>query len=95
MISEKVLSTELHVTDDFLLYSSGVFTTDQCANNSQPNSALLIVGYGITYSIDYLAYWTLQNSWGSNWGEGGAIRFARNRQNMCGIASHVGGPELI
>lgn len=93
LISESVLSTELIVTYDFMFYSSGVFTTDKCANDDLPNFALLNVGYGMT-KVGNQAYWILQSSWGSSWGEGGAIRFARNGNNMCKVASYVSGPVL-
>lgn len=94
-VANGVLSIELHVADDFMLYASGIYSTDECKSTDQANHALLAVGYGTTVEVDHLPYWILQNSWGSNWGEQGAIRFARNDNNLCGIASHPSAPILM
>ena len=50
------------------------------------NHALLVVGYGRDANTS-LDYWLLKNSWGAHWGESGYMRLARNKNNMCGIAS--------
>jgi len=67
----------------FHFYNTGIYTDDSCSS-SKVNFAALAVGYGSSYGQDY---WTVKNSWGSNWGEMGYIRMARNHGNMCGIAS--------
>lgn len=45
---------------------------------------MVIVGYGIENKQEY---WLLKNSWGTDWGENGYIKMARNKNNHCGIAS--------
>lgn len=63
-------------------YMRGVIHVN-CNNNA--DLSLTLVGYGSdTYSGDY---WLLKNSWGTSWGENGYLRLARNKGNMCGIAS--------
>lgn len=71
---------------DFQLYQSGVYTSSECGNEFENlDHAVTVVGYG-TDSETGQDYWVVQNSWGESYGEGGYIRMARNKNNMCGIA---------
>ncbi|XP_072999998.1 vignain-like isoform X2 [Typha latifolia] len=68
----------------FQFYSEGVFTGD-CG--TELDHGVAIVGYGTTQ--DGTKYWTVKNSWGSDWGEKGYIRMERGIQaeeGLCGIA---------
>lgn len=70
---------------EWSLYSSGIF--NGCPRDSVIDHAVLLTGYGVDDSI---GYWTVKNSWGSGWGEGGFIRVFRHStpeedQEYCGI----------
>ena len=49
----------------------------------QGGHAVLIVGYGVE---DEIPYWTVQNSWGPDFGESGYFRIIRG-QNECDFES--------
>ncbi|XP_062848547.1 cathepsin S-like [Trichomycterus rosablanca] len=68
----------------FVMYHSGVYSDPTCTQNV--NHAVLVVGYGTLNGEDY---WLVKNSWGTSFGDGGYIRIARNKGNMCGIASYA------
>jgi hypothetical protein len=73
-------------TQDFQLYKSGVFTSDQCGNGFENlDHAVTVVGYG-TDEASGEDYWIVQNSWDVSYGEEGYIRMRRNHNNMCGVA---------
>jgi C1A family cysteine protease len=66
-------------------YSGGVYEDPDCnAKISMLDHTLVVVGYGTSSEGDY---WICQNSWGTEWGMNGYIMIARNKGNMCGIAS--------
>jgi C1A family cysteine protease len=74
-------------TTVFQFYSGGVLNSVKCGTNLDHGVA--VVGYGTDSSGQ--KYWTVRNSWGSGWGEGGYIRIARsdstNDIGICGIAA--------
>ena len=55
--------------------------------------AVLIVGYDqmITESDAKIPYWTIRNSWGTTWGEGGYFRLQRDTGGlgMCELGYDV------
>lgn len=76
----------------FHSYKAGVYDDRACKSNLRSlNHAVLLVGYGSESGHDY---WLLKNSWGRNWGDNGYIKIARNRRNMCGVATYAVLPRL-
>jgi len=70
----------------FQFYSGGVLDDSSCG--TQLDHGVLVVGYG----VDSLKpYWSVKNSWGSDWGESGYIRLVRNK-NECGLALSASQP---
>ncbi|VVB11940.1 unnamed protein product [Arabis nemorensis] len=70
-------------SQEFMLYQSGIFN-GPCGTDL--DHAVVIVGYGSENGQDY---WIVRNSWGTNWGEAGYAKIARNYQSptgLCGIA---------
>lgn len=67
----------------FHLYKSGIYSDSICLFILL-NHGVGIVGYGSENGEDY---WILRNSWGKAWGEDGYMRIARNKHNMCGVAT--------
>jgi cathepsin F len=67
-------------------YRGGVYNApySQCPIN--PTHGVLLVGYGVTSTG--LPYWTMKNSWGPNWGEGGYFRMRRGI-SLCGVNQYV------
>jgi hypothetical protein len=58
------------------------------------NHALLLVGYGT--DPDYGEYWLAKNSFGTDWGENGFVRIARNQglYGMCNLAAYAYYPSI-
>jgi len=82
----------IDATDNFQLYSEGVFNDNTCKNKYDLlNHCVLAAGYGVDDGSDY---WLVKNSWGTSWGEEGYIRMARNKDNQCGIATDSWYPTL-
>lgn len=73
----------------FRSYHGGIFYDRRCS--TRVNHAVLAVGYGSENGQDY---WLVKNSWGTRYGLGGYIKMARNRGNMCAIASYAAYPSV-
>ncbi|KAG9471121.1 cathepsin S-like isoform X2 [Eleutherodactylus coqui] len=74
----------------FYLYKKGVYYDPLCSS-SQPNHAVLVVGYG---AEDGVEYWLVKNSWGPSFGDEGYVKMARNHYNHCGIANYGSYPVV-
>lgn len=81
----------------FQFYAGGVLD-DAAGCGSDPDHAVLVVGYGRDEAAG-LDYWLVKNSWGASWGERGYVRLKRNLspaemaatggRGMCGILSQA------
>jgi len=83
------MSVSFEVYGDFMMYKKGVYHHTHLLQNFHPfeltNHAVLLVGYG-TDSTTGEDFWTIKNSWGSGWGEGGYFRIRRGTDE-CAIES--------
>jgi len=82
------ISVGIHADDSFhdfgfRFHHGGVYYGKYCRSDFG-NHAVAVVGYGTEDGQDY---WLVKNSWGSDWGEEGYIKMARNKNNNCGIAT--------
>mmetsp|Transcript_19385 Transcript_19385/g.28691 ORF Transcript_19385/g.28691 Transcript_19385/m.28691 type:complete len:468 (-) Transcript_19385:156-1559(-) len=64
-------------------YTKGIMESVKHCDPAELNHAVLLVGYGVENGVKY---WTIKNSWGSNWGENGYVRVKRGI-NYCGVAN--------
>jgi len=65
----------------FQTYKSGVLSSSSCGNNL--DHAVLVVGNG---TLDGQEYWTVKNSWGYGWGDGGFVKLAKDSTDgTCGV----------
>ncbi|EES99155.1 Cathepsin B precursor [Giardia duodenalis ATCC 50581] len=85
LVSGGPVQTMIVVYADLLYYAGGVYrhTYGPISNGLH---ALEMVGYGTT--DDGTDYWTIKNSWGSDWGEDGYFRIVRG-VNECRIEDEI------
>ena len=67
-------------------YTGGVYNAPYSYCPINPTHGVTLVGYGVTSTG--LPYWTIKNSWGPNWGEGGYFRIRRGI-SLCGVNQYV------
>ena len=73
----------------FHLYRGGVYDDPDCG--SDLNHVVTVIGAG-TDNVTGRAYWLIKNSWGDGWGDQGYIKIARDKGNMCGVATRASYP---
>ncbi|XP_043551027.1 procathepsin L-like [Chiloscyllium plagiosum] len=73
----------------FQHYKGGVYYDENC--NGYVTDEVLVVGFG---TKDEMNYWLVKKSWGTDWGEDGYIKIAKDRGNHCEIASFVRYPVV-
>jgi len=68
--------------NDWFDYDNGIF--NGCAKDAELGHAVLAKGYG---EENGNKYWSIQNSWGADWGERGNIRLKRHEmeEQWCGM----------
>tara|TARA_B100000242_G_C43043930_1_gene487177 strand:- start:517 stop:1644 length:1128 start_codon:yes stop_codon:yes gene_type:complete len=83
VLSVGPISVAIDAEDDFQFYSSGVFKSTTCSNQTLDH-AVTVVGYGVTSTGE--KYYIIKNSWNTVWGVSGYMYFSADVPNMCGIA---------
>jgi len=70
----------------FQFYKSGIIDDPSCGTDYPSiNHAVLAVGYDTNSQGQ--KYWIVKNSWGQFWGNSGYFELARDKGNMCGVAT--------
>jgi C1A family cysteine protease len=67
-------------------YKRGIYYDTKCKKDYENlNHAVVAVGFGQTKQNE--KYYIIKNSWSIGWGANGYIYMAREKGNMCGIAT--------
>jgi cathepsin B len=72
------------VYEDFAHYKTGIYK--HLFGGFMGGHAVKLIGWGTT--DDGVDYWTIVNSWNTNWGEDGLFRIVRGNDE-CGIESNA------
>ena len=87
LVKNGPFSVSFEVYNDFENYKGGIYQHTALKDGFNPweitNHVVLIVGYG---EDNGQKYWSVKNSWGTEWGEGGYFRIARGTDE-CSIES--------
>jgi len=84
MLGYQPVSIAFEVVNDFMHYKNGTYSSTTCKNGPEDvNHAVLAVGYGTDH--DGKEFWTVKNSWSTDWGNHGYFDIERG-VNMCGLA---------
>ena len=80
------ISIGVNANRDWQLYQKGIYdpSSTQCPNSmTDMDHGVVLVGFG---EENGKKYWTIRNSWGTDWGENGYIRISRGK-NTCGVSN--------
>ncbi|XP_046398584.1 procathepsin L [Ischnura elegans] len=82
--------------ESFQFYSEGVYDDHECSS-TELDHGVLAVGYGSEVDPDdpdaeKKNYWLIKNSWGTKWGLDGYVKIARDKRNLCGVATQASYP---
>ncbi|XP_055379618.1 cathepsin L-like [Condylostylus longicornis] len=80
------LGIAINLQNSFYKYKNGIYYEPNCTNFI--DYYVLLVGYGTDKNLSE-DYWIIKNSMGTDWGENGYMRLARNKNNHCGVANYV------
>jgi len=70
-------------------YSGGVIKKGNCGR--EIDHCVMVTGFGT--ASDGTAYWTVRNSWGTDWGQQGYLQVQRG-YNVCAISNIPSTPEI-
>lgn len=77
----------------FKNYKSGILSPEHMATKSNvPDHSVALVGFGTENGVDY---WTLKNSWGTQWGEDGYFRLERKYDGSGALGSYAAVTKVI
>lgn len=87
MLLRSPVAIGIEVERDLMFYDSGVYTgSEKCGN--ELNHGIVLTGFDATQTPKFF---TIQNSWGSDWGEKGFARiaFSNKKTGTCGMINEL------
>jgi hypothetical protein len=84
------ISIAINVSPNLVFYSQGIFDDVDCLNGvNDLDHAVLLTGFGThtNKNNESVDYWQVKNSWSTLWGEDGYVRFIKDDNNICGVAT--------